>query len=342
MNKKNIIKICVIILAIAVVAGIFTFYAQKTDSNIDYYTCPMHHQIHADEPGNCPICGMKLVPVAKQKNQSDLMSRQNQISIDQTKQKTIGVTTATVTTKPVKKTLKAFGQVAFDPELAAAQKEYVEILKLSPSLEGAAQTRLKLMGMSENEIESLKKKSKVGSDLYLPNDKTKTWIYAMVYENDRDLIFTGMPAVIKTSSADDKKIDGVVRGISPIIDEMSRATKVRIEVMGSDVALKPNRYVDVYFKLDLGEKLVMPKSALIDTGERKIAYVVHADTDFEPREIETGIETENDVIIISGLNTGETVVTNATFLIDSETQLKRGQNSGSQASDVDQMPEHHH
>jgi hypothetical protein len=26
------------------------------------YTCPMHPQIHSDEPGNCPICGMKLVP----------------------------------------------------------------------------------------------------------------------------------------------------------------------------------------------------------------------------------------------------------------------------------------
>ena len=27
----------------------------------DYYTCVMHPQIHSDKPGNCPICGMKLV-----------------------------------------------------------------------------------------------------------------------------------------------------------------------------------------------------------------------------------------------------------------------------------------
>ncbi|TWU33655.1 Cation efflux system protein CusB precursor [Novipirellula aureliae] len=28
------------------------------------YTCPMHLQIRQNEPGNCPICAMKLVPVA--------------------------------------------------------------------------------------------------------------------------------------------------------------------------------------------------------------------------------------------------------------------------------------
>lgn len=30
-------------------------------STADYYTCVMHPQIHADVPGNCPICGMKLI-----------------------------------------------------------------------------------------------------------------------------------------------------------------------------------------------------------------------------------------------------------------------------------------
>jgi hypothetical protein len=28
------------------------------------YTCPMHPEITSNKPGNCPICGMKLVPKA--------------------------------------------------------------------------------------------------------------------------------------------------------------------------------------------------------------------------------------------------------------------------------------
>jgi Cu(I)/Ag(I) efflux system membrane fusion protein len=41
---------------------------QSTESIVKkdvYFTCSMHPQIHEDHPGNCPICGMKLIPVAK-------------------------------------------------------------------------------------------------------------------------------------------------------------------------------------------------------------------------------------------------------------------------------------
>jgi Heavy metal binding domain len=34
-------------------------------SDVDYYTCTMHPSVHAEAPGNCPICGMDLVPVMK-------------------------------------------------------------------------------------------------------------------------------------------------------------------------------------------------------------------------------------------------------------------------------------
>ncbi|MEO8822892.1 MAG: efflux RND transporter periplasmic adaptor subunit [Ginsengibacter sp.] len=33
-----------------------------------YYTCSMHPQVHADKPGNCPVCGMKLIAVSKTSN----------------------------------------------------------------------------------------------------------------------------------------------------------------------------------------------------------------------------------------------------------------------------------
>ncbi|MEI9961183.1 MAG: heavy metal-binding domain-containing protein [Limisphaerales bacterium] len=37
--------------------------AAETASKILYYTCPMHPSVKADKPGDCPICGMHLVPV---------------------------------------------------------------------------------------------------------------------------------------------------------------------------------------------------------------------------------------------------------------------------------------
>lgn len=29
---------------------------------VQKYTCPMHPEVIADTPGECPLCGMKLVP----------------------------------------------------------------------------------------------------------------------------------------------------------------------------------------------------------------------------------------------------------------------------------------
>ncbi len=47
-----------------------------------YYTCSMHPQVHEDHPGNCPICGMKLIAVPKT-NMSASKAMQIQLSAEQ-------------------------------------------------------------------------------------------------------------------------------------------------------------------------------------------------------------------------------------------------------------------
>src|SRR5262249_21296498 len=54
--------ICVSLLsAIALSCSKSTLPTEKT-----LYTCSMHPQVIQDQPGDCPICGMKLVPVRKE------------------------------------------------------------------------------------------------------------------------------------------------------------------------------------------------------------------------------------------------------------------------------------
>lgn len=49
-----------------------------------YYTCSMHPQVHEDHPGNCPICGMKLIAVARTSNSGgDKMKMQVHLSAEQ-------------------------------------------------------------------------------------------------------------------------------------------------------------------------------------------------------------------------------------------------------------------
>jgi len=68
MKRKHLVIL--ILLALVAFAGAGVYFANRrpavTDSEKTLYTCGMHPQIIKDKPGDCPICGMKLVPVRKQ------------------------------------------------------------------------------------------------------------------------------------------------------------------------------------------------------------------------------------------------------------------------------------
>lgn len=328
MKTKNK-KICAAFIVLIIVAGIYACSgSEKSDPNIDYYTCPMHHQIHMDHPGNCPICGMKLVPVYKQtkkevpQTQNSTVNNLKSVEILLEQQQLISLKRGLVATKDAVKEIRAFGRVAFDPELAVAQKEYVTVLSSAPSLKEAARTRLKILGMSEEEVRSLETSRKTSADLYLPEESGHAWVYATVYADSFSLITPGTEVKIMRSENNQDNISGIVHGLDPIVDMQTRSVRARIQVLDSDVQLKPNSLVDVIFKINFGEKLIVPRSAIIDTGTRSLAFVISNNTHFEAREIGIGDSVGEDVIVLSGLEKGETVVTSAAFLVDSETSLR--------------------
>jgi len=72
------------------------------------YTCGMHPQVIQDHPGNCPICGMKLTPMAR----SSLNS--STITIDPGTSQKMNLRTDLVTRGPVRRTFRTFGEIDFD------------------------------------------------------------------------------------------------------------------------------------------------------------------------------------------------------------------------------------
>jgi RND family efflux transporter MFP subunit len=84
------------------------------------YTCPMHPQITKQGPGDCPICGMNLVPVepgatttAGEKPASGLPG-QAAIEIDPRRQQLIGVVTMPVTRRKLDRVVRTVGDVTID------------------------------------------------------------------------------------------------------------------------------------------------------------------------------------------------------------------------------------
>jgi hypothetical protein len=82
-----------------------------------------------------------------------------------------------------------------------------------------------------------------------------------------------------------------------------------------------------------GEALAVPKSAVIDTGLRKVVFIDRGDSGYEQVKVELGPEAwatddaggssarRRYFPVISGLNPTDPVVTNGNFLLDSQTQL---------------------
>jgi Cu(I)/Ag(I) efflux system membrane fusion protein/cobalt-zinc-cadmium efflux system membrane fusion protein len=119
-----------------------------------------------------------------------------------------------------------------------------------------------------------------------------------------------------------RHFNGRIDQILPQVDMTTRTVRVRLAFSNPGVILKPGMYVNVAIAVRLGRQMVIPASAVLQTGTRAIAFVDHGNGNLEPRTIETGPQLDDSVVVLSGLKVGEKVVSSANFLVDSEAQLQ--------------------
>ncbi|SFL49011.1 efflux RND transporter periplasmic adaptor subunit [Pelosinus propionicus] len=160
-----------------------------------------------------------------------------------------------------------------------------------------------------------------GDKLYSLSDLSTVWLYTDIYEKDIASIKTGQPVVVTSGAYPGETFTGQVTFINPVLDDATRTVKVRVAMANPSGKLKPNMFVNANVQLPLGESLVIPESSLLDTGSRKIVFVAQSEDTFVKRDVVIGQYAEGYVQILSGLQPGDTVVTAATFLIDSQTKL---------------------
>ena len=192
----------------------------------DVWTCSMHPQIRKDEAGDCPICGMDLIPLLK----SDAVMDDQAIEMSESALKLAEVQTSVVTRGNVSKEVRLYGKIQADerllktqtahipgrieqllvnvtgenvrkgqliakvysPELLTAQKELHEALAMAdkyPAMLDAAREKLRLWKLSDQQIADIEKSGKVTTvfDVFA----TTSGIVANRKVNTGDYVSTG-------------------------------------------------------------------------------------------------------------------------------------------------------
>lgn len=356
------------------------------------WTCSMHPQIMQAEPGDCPICGMDLIPAA---------AGEDGLSAEQFKMTENAMALANIQTSRVGKNtiddnvIKLSGKIAenekanavqvsyfsgrierlnvsftgeevrkgqllatiYSPELYAAQQELITAASLKesqPALYNAVRNKLKLWKLSDSQINQIEATGKVkenfpvyatvggtvseklveqgdyikqGQPLLKIANLNSVWAIFDVYENQIDLFQKGQEIAITTNAYADKEIKAKVDFIDPVLDGRTRTVKLRAVLSNKDELFKPGMFVEGKVQGSnsiTGQKLTIPSSAILWTGERSVVYIKPNPDQavFEMREVVLGNQRGDQYEIIGGLNAGDEIVTNGAFTVDAAAQLQ--------------------
>ena len=161
-----------------------------------------------------------------------------------------------------------------------------------------------------------------GATLMDVTDLSRVWVIASVFEYELPFVRAGDAAVTTFPYMPGRSFKGRVSLVYPVLDPVTRAAQIRIELDNPGLAIKPEMFADVTLVSDAGERLAVPDSAAMDTGLRTIVFVDRGGGVFEPREIKVGLRLADVCEVLEGLTEGEKVLTSGNFLVDSESKLK--------------------
>lgn len=150
----------------------------------------------------------------------------------------------------------------------------------------------------------------------------RVWVEAEVYESELALLTVGAPATVTLPYLPGRRFNGRIGFIYPWLDGATRTGRVRIELANPGLVLKPEMYAEVHFERTLGKKLAVPESAILYAGERRYVFLDLGNGRLRPQAVALGRQAGDWVEVLSGLDTGDSVVTSGNFLIAAEARLK--------------------
>ena len=242
----------------------------------------------------------------------------------------------------------------YSPDLLSSEQDYLVAIHSQgvpgrEQLVRAAEERLRLWGLSSEQLADLRKRGKAepritvhspatgvvleknvvagtrtmaGNVLYRIGNLGRIWVLADLFESDAPFVQAGQPATMSLPWASGVTWKGVVQFVYPTVDEKTRAVRARLTFPNAQLSFKPGMFVDVNVQVPLGNLLAVPDNALLASGEHRYAFVKRGEGQLQATEVKDGAMAGDYHEVLAGLREGEEVATQATFLLSSEAQLR--------------------
>ena len=235
------------------------------------------------------------------------------------------------------------GKIASEKEMLEAKGGYLEA---KADFE-ASEERLHLYGLAQTEIERINpahdpevslfavtaplsgtvvEKHLTLGELVGPEtavctiaDLSSLWIILNIYEKDISSVHPGQQVEVAVDAYPGRKFQGALTYVGAMLDEETRTAEARVEIDNGAGELKPGMFARVALQTEiLTEALAVPAAALQREGEGQVVFVAQDDTSFVQRVVQVGRAFDNWIEITEGLQAGEQVATEGSFILKSE------------------------
>jgi Cu(I)/Ag(I) efflux system membrane fusion protein len=160
-----------------------------------------------------------------------------------------------------------------------------------------------------------------GEMLYRIASLDDVWIDVALREQDAGAIRVGSRAAIELASYPGRPVDGRIAYVYPTLDQAARTVRARVEVPNPAGRFKPGMYATVTLTTPSRRVLTVPTSAVLNTGDHTLVFMDMGGGSFMPMEVVAGRAAGGYTEILSGVESGQRVVTSAQYLLDSEANL---------------------
>ena len=161
-----------------------------------------------------------------------------------------------------------------------------------------------------------------GAELFQIVDLATVWVVGDVHEQDVSRVRLGQRAQLLLGMPVREAFRGSVDFIFPALDPDTRTLRARVQLPNADLRLRPGMSGALVIDVPGEDALTVPAEAVVDTGEQQYVFLARGGGRFEPRTVRVGASADGRVQVLEGLEEGDSVVTTANFLVDSESRMR--------------------